>query len=771
MEIELSELRLTGRQPKIWWLLALIFVVSCTHVPEQNASIMESLHPTDPDYLDALNSFREQYISDKSDFSLLIKLRSMEGAGIEHYYSRGLEFAAMYQFDEARGSFDKASKISPNHPMIVEAFDSLRSRELAHSHFLRGQVFESENDFLGAAGEFAVAVEAAPLDSLYMESYHRAQSNYYDWKRKQFTVDLKFDSISIKNALTFVANSCGVEVIFDTSVKDTEVSLHIDDIQFVDAVELLLGMTKNSYKVIDEKRFLVFADTKDRHKEYDDILIKVFSLETMSAKDMSAILKSVLGLKNITINEANNSLIVRSASNEMSLVERIIAENDVSRGEVILNVEILEINLSDTERLGLDYGSYQISTATPGLPIIGSIQDSFNMVTTLNVPNLSLNAFKQAVDAKSLARPSIRVLDGEKAKIHIGDRVPLRKSSIQDATGQTRTTFEYQEIGIRFNVEAKIHSRDQVTVHINLEVSSLGENLGTATEQAFRIGTRNADTTMLVNSGETAILGGLLREESRSTGSGIRGLKDTPYIGSIFGSDDRSNAKTDLLLTITPTILKRSSKKVGLEAVNVGSEGNLKNISGLSDLDKLVLGRVGGVIAAVSIATEKPQAIIGHPTRFRPESDSDAEVGAVVESASSDSDSEGIELKFEETKYVTYVDGEVASRLVLGGGEALSEISFELAFNENITELGGFNIDEDQWGIVSSEKAEAGLHKIKLQYIGDPTLNPLSVELIAFNHYLKRRGTSFLVLRNVEARLASGEKVLLDVDASKLVAK
>jgi len=160
------------------------------------------------------------------------------------------------------------------------------------------------------------------------------------------------------------------------------------------------------------------------------------------------------------------------------------------------------------------------------------------------------------VDAKILANPKIRVINGKTAKIHIGDRVPLRASTITDATGQVRTTFDYKEIGIKLVAEPQINLDNSVESKISLEVSTLGENIGTAEEAAFRIGTRNAETVMLLRDGETAILGGLIRDDERSTHLRIPGLGDVPILGSVFSNYDKSGGRTDVLLTITPRVVR-----------------------------------------------------------------------------------------------------------------------------------------------------------------------------------------------------------------------
>ena len=169
--------------------------------------------------------------------------------------------------------------------------------------------------------------------------------------------------------------------------------------------------------------------------------------------------------------------------------------------------------------------------------------------------------------------------------------MPLRAATIVDATGQTRTTFDYKDIGIRLLVEPTIYLDNSAMVKLGLEVSALGENLGTVNDPAFKIGTRNAETFMLLRDGETAILGGLIQDEERNTRVKVPGLGDIPAIGALFTSYDTSANRTDVLLTITPRVVRgwdvatRASREFYSGSENVYSDkplfANLETAAGV----------------------------------------------------------------------------------------------------------------------------------------------------------------------------------------------
>src|SRR4029079_7824802 len=159
----------------------------------------------------------------------------------------------------------------------------------------------------------------------------------------------------------------------------------------------------------------------------------------------------------------------------IQLVQRIIDSNDRKPAEIILDVEILEVNRTKAEKLGLDLGSYSVTASLPPpftVPVNGSIRDAITNNAVMTIPAATLRLYKQDIDARVLANPKIRVMSGKAAKIHIGDRVPLRAATIIDATGQTRTTFEYKDIGIRLAVEPTINLDNSALVKLGLEVSA-----------------------------------------------------------------------------------------------------------------------------------------------------------------------------------------------------------------------------------------------------------------------------------------------------------
>jgi general secretion pathway protein D len=518
------------------------------------------------EWMKAVLAYRKVSAENPTDVEYKSRLKQTELKAADYYYQRGWILFEQDNLDGAVIQFQQGLAAMPDHGKLLQAMRQVLLRKEANSLYAEavkakeaGQLDESRRllkraietypDFKLAeemlAGETRQLVEDETGERLKVSS--------------RAPITLNFRQTDIRTAFEFIAKSFGIDVVFDDGVKTMPVTLFAKDVTFEEAISLILATTKTFYKTVGANTILIAPDSKEKRGQYEDQLVRVFQLTNIHAKEMADILKGVVPLKKVIINDDLNTIIVRDTEEAIKVAEKVIGVNDRRPAELILEVEILEVNRTKAERLGLDLGTYNVRASIPSaasIPLAGSIRNAVRDTAILTLPSATFNFYKQDVDAKTLANPRLRVLSGKNAKIHIGDRVPLRAATIQDATGQVRTTYDYKDIGIKLTAEPIVHLDNSVTVKIGLEVSSLGQNIGTATEPAYSIGTRNADTYMLLRDGETAILGGLIRDEDRKSRVRVPLLGDIPVVGYLFTSADDTNARTDVLLTITPRVVR-----------------------------------------------------------------------------------------------------------------------------------------------------------------------------------------------------------------------
>lgn len=550
-----------------WMALVAIgaFLMACassSHIAKRYADKGQE-HVEHNQWLDAVIAFRKAELAFPSSVEYGSRRRQAEFRAAEYYYKQGNEKFLAGQVAAAIAAFEQGLVAMPDNEKLRAAWNDAIGRREADRLVLEAQSLRNAGRQSEAVPLLRQAIAKSPrhaqgaalLESLLNEEVEKKKATEPS-RPSQPRVTLAFRQTEPRVAFEFVAKSFGANILFDEAVRGTPISLYAKDVTFSEAMNYLCKVSKLFYVEVSRNTYIIAPDIRDKREQYEDQVIRTFPLSTIRAKDMSEILKSLLTLKKIAVNEQLNTLVVRDTKEVMKLVDRLVTVNDRKGAELILDVEILEVNKSKAERLGLDLTSYEVGLNVPAVPVKGSIAESIQQSATLTLPSAVFRFYKQDVDAKTLANPKIRVMNSKPAKIHIGDRVPLRSASVTDALGQVRTTYEYRDIGIRLTAEPTINLDNSAVVKLGLEVSSLGQNIGTAAEPAYSIGTRNAETTMLLRDGETAITGGLIRDEDRKTQVKVPLLGEIPLVGRLFASDDDAAGRTDILLTITPHVVR-----------------------------------------------------------------------------------------------------------------------------------------------------------------------------------------------------------------------
>ena len=409
----------------------------------------------------------------------------------------------------------------------------------------------------------------------------------------QKTVTLEFREAPLRNIFDMISKQSGINFVFDKDVRlDTKATLFARDTPIGEAVELLLVTGSLVKKVINTNTLLIYPNLLQKHKDYKELVVKSFYLGNADAKTTLTMLKTLLKAKDVFIDERLNLLILRDTVEVVRLAEKLIALQDLPEAEVMLEVEILEVKRSKLTDLGVQYpnqfsllllppattstigqGGVVTNTTTPATVLT---VDSLKNIAGKNIaisPTPTVNLKKDDSDVNILANPRIRVKNRDKAKIHIGDKVPVITSNAT-STGVISESVSYLDVGLKLDVEPTVMQRDDVQIKVNLEVSSIVREIrsgsGTLT---YQIGTRNAGTTLRLKNGETQVLAGLISDEDRSAGSRIPGLGDLPIVGRLFSSQRDERNKTEIVLLITPRVLRTvESREPALTEFQSGTE-------------------------------------------------------------------------------------------------------------------------------------------------------------------------------------------------------
>jgi general secretion pathway protein D len=391
------------------------------------------------------------------------------------------------------------------------------------------------------------------------------------------------EPVSVQDIYRALGKGFGFNVIFDPNLRDQQIAITLQDVVAQDALEILMRSAGHFYKVLDETSILIAADTPQNRRAYEDLVIQTFFLSNAEPKDSFNMLRSLVGAKNIATNDQLNAIVIRDTADRVKVAERIIETNDKSRGEVVVDVELLQVNTNSLLDLGLSLSEYRVTQSLEPNPIQVSELEFLNQSNwMLTIPSFIYDFVKNSSDAELLARPQLRISDGEKASLHIGEQVPIPLTTFNTANTVGAnivpvTSFSYQDVGIRIDLEPRIHHNQEVTLVIQVEFSQVsGEIEGSQGQSQPIIGTRKIESTIRLRDGETNFLAGLIRTDEINGKSGIPGLSDIPVIGRLFGKVSKQTQRTDLVLTLTPHIVRTPDITAeDLEPIWVGTESNI----------------------------------------------------------------------------------------------------------------------------------------------------------------------------------------------------
>jgi general secretion pathway protein D len=406
--------------------------------------------------------------------------------------------------------------------------------------------------------------------------------------RSTAPISLEFPkAVSIFDIYRALGKAFGINVLFDPALKDQELAIELRDVTAQTALETLMRAAGHFYKVIDEHSILIAADTPQNRKNYEDLVIQTFFLSNAEVKDVLTLLRSLIGAKNVATNEQLNAVTIRDTADKVKVAQRIIEGIDKSRSEVVVDVELIEVNTTKLRQLGVSLSEYQVTQSIDlgeDAPIrLSDLRNLTSESWVLSIPSIIYDFVKANSDAQLLAKPQVRISEGEKGKIHIGDRVPIPVTSFNTSNtvgGGTIvpiTSFQYQDVGIKLDLEPRVHHNKEITLKLQVEISQISgyADAGSGQRQPI-IGTRTIESTIRLKDGETNFLAGLIRTDETVGESGIPGLSDIPIIGRLFGRTTTDIKRTDVMLTLTPHIVRTPDVTEGdLLPIWVGTESNI----------------------------------------------------------------------------------------------------------------------------------------------------------------------------------------------------
>lgn len=486
------------------------------------------------------------------------------------------------RFDEAQNLYGRALRLNPN---SVRAKDGIAHIELirrldaqfaeAQQWVQQGRTAEAETRLRQIVGTDPSHRAARKLLQQLRSRQLEAAENLTALQSALATpVSVEFRETPLRNVFEVLSRAAGLNFVFDKDVRtESKITIFIRNNPIEDVLKVLLSTNALERKVLNNNTLLIYPNTPAKAKEYQDLVARTFYLVNADAKQVEGMLKTLTRIKDTFVDEKINAIVVRDTPPAVRLAERMVESIDVAEPEVMLELEVIELSRTRALDLGIQLpGSIQrgssspigvTSTSTGGTPTSAGMIATNNfgsLITTIPNPLLIANLALQDTDTNLLANPRIRVKNREKAKVLIGEKLPVITSTAVQNAG-VASSVSYIDVGLKLEVEPQVFLDDEVGIKVQLEVNS---NLGAVTvgnsttgiTTAYQVGTRSAQTNLRLHDGETQVLAGLINDNETDSWNKVPGVSDIPGLGRLFSNDNSTHEKTEIILLITPRIVR-----------------------------------------------------------------------------------------------------------------------------------------------------------------------------------------------------------------------
>lgn len=485
-----------------------------------------------------------------------------------HHKEMGDEFLASGQYSKALSEYRISSHFDPTVETSTAGIQIAENHVEAERLVSEGRVFLQQRRIKQAKKAAEIGLQVVPdfqPAMALLEEINAMSPTIIDGVvlevRSADPITLNFNKVRMPDAFKILTGLSGINFILDEDIRSKTTTLYLEQATFAQALELMLSMGKLDKKILNPKTIILFPKNKDKQKQFKDQVIQTFYLSNIDAKKAVNLLRTILQLRKVYVHEELNAVVLRDTPSVIKLAEKILEANDRSSSEVVFDLELIEISHSDSLKIGpkLDPYGFSVGLEAPGTStntIDNIVVSSLDGLSTLySLPTATFDLAKQNSDGEVLASPKIRVKNKGKAKVHIGTREPVVTVTING--DQTSENVQYIDVGVKLDVEPSIQLDNTVVTKLGLEVSNVAErtttNSGTA---VLTISTTTANTLLTLKDGEQTILGGLIRTSETKSNSTIPILGDIPLIGKLFTGHGNEKTKREILLSITPHIVK-----------------------------------------------------------------------------------------------------------------------------------------------------------------------------------------------------------------------
>jgi general secretion pathway protein D len=562
----------TGRTLLVIAVATATIASGCASTTNTRQSVVAGARAeTAQDYDRAVVEYTKALRANPNDDDTRLALQRARLRASQAHAFKGRTLVAAERYEEGLVEYQLASELNPTDPTIDEALRDTRQKVRTKIAVTRAGKTELES-LVERMRDAAPPGLDLPDDAKLPDS-------------------LVFSSASSRQVFRTIAQLAGLNVIFDPAFRDEPISFDARNMSLQDALSSLTASTRTFYRVTAPRSITIIPDTRAKRLEYEDSIVRTIYLSNADLKEVIDLLRIVVDVRYISGLTAINAVSLQDTPEHIAAATRLIAALDKARPEVVIDVELLEVDRSKIR----EYGLQVASTGADGISGTADVnRDGLTLqdLSTLSrsdvfmtgVPGIYYRLLKTDSNTRVLASPHLRTSEGLAATAKFGEEVPVPMTTFAPiATGgvnqQPITSFNYRNVGVNIDITPRTHHDDEVSLTINVELSSISGS-GTGVTAGLPVfASRKISSTIRLKDGQTNMLAGLIRDEERTSLAGVPGLSDLPLVGRLFAKNRKESTQTDIILTLTPHIVRT------LDLTE-------------ADLRPFRLGRTGGATAA-----------------------------------------------------------------------------------------------------------------------------------------------------------------------------
>jgi len=739
---------------------------------------------TRQDYEKAFDFYRKAWDKKPKEVKYRVSMQRTRFLASASYVHRGQQLRDQGQLQEAMQLF-------------------LRAKEIDPSSFIADQEVRRTQALMDAAQRDASAPPPLPQRSPISKRLEEAGGpvELAPISDQPITLSMTEDTRIIYETIGKLA---GLNVLFDPDYTSRRIKVVLNGVTLNQALDILALESKTFWRPVTPNTIFVASDTVAKRKELEQSVVKTFYLSNVSSanelQDTVNAIRTLAEISRIQQLQSQSAIVVRGTPDQVALAEKIIHDIDKAKPEVVIEVAVLQVRRDKLLDLGIRpptsvTGSLTENVTTTTTPTTGGGTTGGTTTTTpsttpgtinlnrlanltaknivLTIPSATANFLYSDSTTKVIQNPQIRALDGAKASLKIGDRVPIATGSFQPGIGGVginplvNTQFNYIDVGVNIDITPRVHAGREVSMKLMLDISAVTARVNIGGIEQPVIGQRKIEHEIRLKEGEVNLLGGILEESDVKSLSGLPGLAQIPFFKYFFSSTNKERVENEIVFMLIPRIVRAQElTEMNLRAVSVGTGSaiDLRRSSNAQPAGpQLTPGTAPGPVPqATPVAPAQPPAA-APATGVAATQPPGAKPSPAVPAAQPAAAAGGVSFRFEPEAATQVVGSTFGMNVVMSAGIPVWQVAMQVQYDPKVLQLvnvsnGGYLSQDGQPAAVVHRPDEA-TGTLQVSATRPPQSEGLTGQgaVLTLTFVAKAPGQSLVTIARPTARNAQGQ--------------